>query len=191
MFFIVVFSSLFEGGIISHRRLAVNFYCIGSLFLSAEEIWRKKSAGYYLRTHALISEILAGIVAERERQYMQSSKYALIVPALDHIRENFRGEISVSGLAKLCGISDEYLRVLFRSFTGRTPLTYINDLRLESARDMLRGGFVTVADAAAANGFENPGYFSRLFKKHYNIPPSRVCQNEAILPTVFKEDQDD
>lgn len=160
------------------------------LFLSAEEIWRKKSSGYYLRTHALICEILAGIVAERERHYMQSSKYSLIIPALDYIRENFNEKISVSGLAKLCGISDEYLRVLFKSFTGRSPLAYINNLRLENAREMLRGGFLTVAEVAEANGFESPGYFSRLFKKHYNIPPGRVCCTEPYLPSIFNENNE-
>ena len=161
------------------------------LFVSAEEIWNRKNTGYYLRSHALISEILAGIAAERDRQYIQSGKYAIIAPALDHIRDNFRTGISIAGLAKLCGISDEYLRFLFKSLTGQTPLSYINNLRLESAREMLRSEFVTVAEAAEANGFENPGYFSRLFKKHYNIPPSKARFAEAFLPSVFKEDQND
>lgn len=52
------------------------------MFLSAEEVWRQKNPGYYLRTHAILSEIFAMIVADREKQYMQSGKYALISPRL-------------------------------------------------------------------------------------------------------------
>lgn len=157
------------------------------MFLSAEEVWRQKNPGYYLRTHAILSEIFAMIVADREKQYMQSGKYALISPALEHIRTNFREKISVTGLAAMCGISDEYLRFLFKSCVGQTPLAYITTLRLESAREMLRNGFVSVAEAAEANGFENPGYFTRLYKKHYNSLPSRIDQIEIEKPFCFLE----
>ena len=190
----IEFISLADDDLSSYPPEILNFSAgnqYKKLFVSAEEIWNRKNTGYYLRSHALISEILAGIAAERDRQYIQSGKYAIIAPALDHIRHNFRTGISIAGLAKLCGISDEYLRFLFKSLTGQTPLSYINNLRLESAREMLRSEFVTVAEAAEANGFENPGYFSRLFKKHYNIPPSKARFAEAFLPPLFKEDQND
>lgn len=190
----IEFISLTDDDLSSYPPEILNFPAgnqYKKLFVSAEEIWNRKNTGYYLRSHALISEILAGIAAERDRQYIQSGKYAIIAPALDHIRDNFRTGISIAGLAKLCGISDEYLRFLFKSLTGQTPLSYINNLRLESAREMLRSEFVTVAEAAEANGFENPGYFSRLFKKHYNIPPSKARFAEAFLPSLFEEDQND
>ncbi len=190
----IEFISLADDDLSSYPPEILNFPAgnqYKKLFISAEEIWNRKNTGYYLRSHALISEILAGIAAERDRQYIQSGKYAIIAPALDHIRDNFRTGISIAGLAKLCGISDEYLRFLFKSLTGQTPLSYINNLRLESAREMLRSEFVTVAEAAEANGFENPGYFSRLFKKHYNIPPSKARFAEAFLPSLFEEDQND
>ena len=161
------------------------------MFLSAEEVWRQKNPGYYLHTHAILSEIFAMIVADREKQYMQSGKYAMIAPALEHIRANFREKILVTDLAAMCGISDEYLRFLFKSCVGQTPLAYITTLRLESAREMLRNGFVSVAEAAEANGFENPGYFTRLYKKHYNSLPSRVDQIEIDKPACFFEGEQD
>ena len=112
------------------------------MFLSAEEVWRQKNPGYYLHTHAILSEIFAMIVADREKQYMQSGKYAMIAPALEHIRANFREKILVTDLAAMCGISDEYLRFLFKSCVGQKPLAYITTLRLEIAREMMRNGFV-------------------------------------------------
>lgn len=157
------------------------------LFIAAKELWIHKSAGYYLKAHSMISDILSRIVFDREKQYMNSSKYALIAPALDYIRENYRTDISVSSLAKLCNISEEYLRVLFKSYTGHTPLSYTNTLRLENARDMLRSGYISVSQAAKANGFESPNYFSRLFKKHFNISPSKICFVEAELPDMYNK----
>ena len=158
-----------------------------SMFLQASELWRKKEPAYYLHTHALVSKILASLMADREQQYMQSSKYALIASALDHIRAHFREPISVAALAERCGISDEYLRTLFRSYTGQTPLTYINTLRLEHARELLLGGYVSVAEAARQSGFESPEYFSRMFKKRYNISPSKLNSVQIQLPSIFNQ----
>ena len=158
-----------------------------SMFLSAEEIWRKRDTGYYLNTLSVVSKIFACLVREREKKYMHSGKYALIAPAMEYIHENYRGELSVSGLAKMCGISDEYFRTLFRNFTGQNPLGYINNLRLEHAREMLVSGTISVAKAAEASGFQNTSYFSRLFSRHYSVPPSRAADAAPVLPGVFRK----
>ena len=112
--------------------------------------------------------------ADREKQYLESGRYAVIAPAVDYVRQNYREPISVSGLAKMCGISDEYLRRLFRFFVGQTPLHYINNLRLSYARELLLDNRMSVAQAAAEAGFDNVNYFSRIFKERYHIPPSRA-----------------
>ena len=144
-----------------------------SQFIAVRQIWENKSPASYHRCHAMVSSILADLIAEREKQYLQSGKYQQIAPAVDYIRQNYRMAISVSDLTELCGISDEYLRRLFRSYLGQTPLEYIHTLRLSHARELLLNG-MSVTDAAAESGFENPNYFSRLYKKHYKISPSRA-----------------
>jgi len=124
-------------------------------------------------------------------QLIQSGKYAKIAPALDHIRAHFRDPISVSAMAEMCGISDEYLRTLFRSYTGQTPLAYINTLRLEYARDLLQSGGLSVSDAAQRSGFDSPEYFSRMFKKRYNLSPSKMNTVKITLPEVYLQQKED
>ena len=160
-----------------------------SKFLRAAEIWRKKEPGYYLHAHALAAEILANLMAEREQHYRQSAKYAIIEPALLHIRAHYHEPISVAALAALCGISDQYLRTLFKIFAGQTPVAYINTLRLEQARELLQSGGVTVAEAAEACGFESPGYFARMFKKCYNMSPGSLSRTEISLPDIYNKEE--
>ena len=157
------------------------------LFMSALEVYNSRGAGYYLSAHSIVGEIFAGLAADREQQYMQSAKYLMIQPAVEHIKTNFTKPISVSKLADLCGISHEYLRKLFRSYTGQSPLCYINSLRLEYARELLLIGNASVSEVAQLAGFDNPGYFSRLFKKYYKIPPSRVSCAEAEVADIYKK----
>lgn len=160
------------------------------MFLSAYELWSKKEAASYFRTYAKVAQIFADLLSDHEQQYMQSSKYSLIQPALDYIHTHFREPISVIALAEMCGISDEYLRTLMRSHTGQTPLSYINTLRLEHARKLLISGYYTVAQAAAESGFESPEYFSRVFKKQYHITPKKVTETKIFIPDVFYDKEE-
>lgn len=150
------------------------------LFIRAAEAWMRRDRSSYPEAMSAVYEILAGIAEEREQQYVQQSKYALITPAIRYIRENFRSQISIGTLSELCGISDEYLRTLFCRFVGQPPHAYLNALRLDAARTMLLEGYASVAEIAAACGFENPGYFSRLFRKYYGCPPSRITWDTDI-----------
>lgn len=143
-------------------------------FLSAAKIWNGENGASYFKTHAIVSSIFADLVEDREKQYLESSKYKKITPAVEYIRQHFKEPISVSSLTGLCGISDEYLRTLFHGFIGQSPLEYINTLRLTYACELLANSDVTVAQAAAESGFNNVNYFTRLFKKRYHVPPSRM-----------------
>lgn len=67
----------------------------------------------------------------------------------------------------------DYLCRIFRKEKGTTPHKYLNSLRLQSAASMLRSDYSTSSIAEVANlcGFRNPLYFSRLFKKKYQLSP--------------------
>ena len=155
-----------------------------SRFLSAAGIWGSGEPSSYCSCQAIVNGILADLICERRKKYMQSSRYSYILPALDYIRENFRNKIHISDLTGISGISGEYLRILFREYTGHSPYEYINDMRMSYARELLLNGNIGVAGAAAESGFENVNYFSRLFRKKYHIPPSRVNTVEFIDPKM-------
>ncbi len=155
-------------------------------FLKAAKTWDEKSPSSYFRTHSIVSAIFADLIADREKQYFQSSKYSRIYPAVEYIRQNFRCRITMTMLTELCGISDEYLRTLFRGYTGQTPLEYIQALRLTYARELLTNEQISVARVAAECGFDNVNYFSRLYKKRYNVSPSRA--NTIQFQDPYKEE---
>ncbi len=120
-----------------------------ALFLRTAKIWKERDNSVYCRSHSLVSEILAGLIEDREKRYMERNRYAVIAPAVDYIRQHYRSPVSVKELARMCGISEEYLRQLFHSFVGQPPLRYINTLRLSYARELLLDGRMSVAQAAS------------------------------------------
>lgn len=75
----------------------------------------------------------------------------------------------------------DYLRKQFREKMGLTPLKYMTSLRMKKAKSMLSVAGVwdssmTVAEVAANCGFDDPLYFSRVFKKYYGCAPSEFIK---------------
>lgn len=65
-----------------------------------------------------------------------------------------------------------HFTTLCRKQTGMPPLGLLIRLRLQRAMHLLQHGNHNVAEAARAVGYEDPFYFSRLFKKHIGVAPS-------------------
>ena len=80
---------------------------------------------------------------------------------------------SVRELAEAMGYSVNHFTRLFRQRTGTTPKQYLLTRRLAQARALLAAG-LPVQQAARRSGFDDPLYFSRLFKQLFGVPPSHV-----------------
>lgn len=82
----------------------------------------------------------------------------------------------------------DYLRKRFKKETGVTPLEYMIRLRMKKAESMLAEMHTiefSVAEVAALCGYENPLYFSRVFKKHFGVSPSAYTgrqEGDAPVP---------
>ena len=63
------------------------------------------------------------------------------------------------------------LNRLFQKKIGRSPGQYLLEYRLQQSEKLLQMG-MTVKQTALSCGFEDPFYYSRVFRKHYGMPPS-------------------
>lgn len=74
-------------------------------------------------------------------------------------------QLSVRMLAGLLHCSPDYLSHLFHQETGLYLISYINAERIRAARELLQGTSLNISEVAFAVGFENPAYFSQVFKQ--------------------------
>ena len=129
------------------------------------------------RALSLFYRILSGLSSgTANNHYMNSKSISLIRPALLHLENNiFSSELVTGELHDLCGISDFYFRSIFKSYTGMQPQKYIMAKRLERAREMFENELnPRVKDIALAVGYNDPYYFSRIYKKHFGYAPSKT-----------------
>lgn len=75
--------------------------------------------------------------------------------------------------AEKLGLKERHFRELFRRRFGTTPTRCLTELRLRYASELLSAGGLSVSAVAQMAGFSDVYYFSRVFRKHFSVPPSR------------------
>lgn len=98
-------------------------------------------------------------------------KYSRLSAALDYISLYPHKNDKISDYAKMCYMCEVNFRRLFREHTGKTPIEYRNDLRLEKAKAMLQSGEYSVAEVAISSGFSNLSFFAKLYKNKFGYTP--------------------
>ena len=91
----------------------------------------------------------------------------------NYIEENYANTtLSVDSIAQAIHLSPNYISHLFKKEMNDAPSVYINKVRIEKAKILLRTGNRTLSDIAAAVGYSDSNYFMRIFKKLTGTTPS-------------------
>lgn len=144
------------------------------LFRAAEQGFRThREDAHVTGMHALYG-IVHQLLCESARPYVPNEKAALLLPAMATMQEEFTNHaLTVSSLAKQCGISDAYFRRLFAQKHGISPKEYLLRLRIDYAKRLLASGQCSVEEAAHFSGFWESCHFTRVFTAREGIPPSK------------------
>ena len=110
--------------------------------------------------------------AQQKQVYMPNALLETIAPAIEELERNFTSnELTVSQLAKLCGMSEVYFRKIFINHFGISPKEYMIRKRMECAKQLLVAGELEISGIATYCGYSDPCHFSREFKKRYGVSP--------------------
>ncbi|TLV03192.1 helix-turn-helix domain-containing protein [Dyadobacter luticola] len=92
-----------------------------------------------------------------------------------------KGLPTVTMMADQLNTSPRYLSDLLKQETGKTAMELIHIFLISEAKNMLMGSDQTVAETAYQLGFENPPYFSRLFKKEVGVSPVQFKNSLVVV----------
>lgn len=108
----------------------------------------------------------------RRKTMEDEEKYSSVLKtALDYIRDNIGGELTISDIAAACGYSDTYMMKLFKRMTGNTCVEYVISYRLKECAEKIMNTNEKLGDIAAAYGFNSISYFNLQFKRAYGMTP--------------------
>ena len=109
-----------------------------------------------------------------------------IEQSIAYMREHLNEPMPVAKLAALAHISPSHFFTLFKRRTGSSPMDYFTHLRMQHACRLLDGTSASVKEVAAVLGYDDPFYFSRVFKAVNRIPPSRYRAQLSPVPRPDK-----
>ena len=111
----------------------------------------------------------------REVHFFSSKEnmdHHLIAQILNIIEENTYTKITVEQICNKLDYSHTYLSKIFKSTTGYTILEYIQKNKIQEAKKLIREERYNFAQISELLSFENPYYFSRVFKRVANMTPT-------------------
>ena len=116
----------------------------------------------YLRLRTLI----------RRRQ--TDSAGQTVETAKEYIRQHYaESDLSVEKLCAYLHLSSTYFSTLFKRETGTSFTAYVTSVRMEAAAEAIRGTEEKTYLIAQRCGYEDPNYFSYVFKRHFGVTPTK------------------
>ena len=149
---------------------------IESLYRKAYEAAVEEAAYSQQLMAGLVNHLIGKMYSlERNIELGQNlQQVTMIGKARLRIRESIESSVTIQQIADELGVSYSNFRKLFKEYTGLSPATYQQELRLLRAKELLTTTDLSVKEIAYRLNFESPDYFSSKFKAKMGCKPSEI-----------------
>jgi AraC-like DNA-binding protein len=121
----------------------------------------------------IIALLVSYLEAGKEINTVQEGKNAKIHDVARHIRHHLGDLLGNPELAEIAGMNINTLEREFDKVFFKSPQKYVESCRMEEAEKKLIQTKLSIADIAASLGYNDPNYFSTVFKKTYKMSPTK------------------
>lgn len=109
--------------------------------------------------------------------FASSRNGEIIKKAVNYINENYMSSITLNSISEYVHLNPSYFSTLFRKETGMKFSDYLNKVRIEESKKLLKGGRYSILEISIEVGFEDQSYFSKVFKKLTGQTPKDYQEN--------------
>lgn len=106
---------------------------------------------------------------------------AMIEGLIVELNKRYMDPWNIAAMAQHCHLSTDYFSHQFKDTTGTSPIQFLNNLRIEKAKEFLLTESLSVSEVAALVGYKDPLYFSRIFKKATGTSPKLFHGNRWLM----------
>jgi transcriptional regulator GlxA family with amidase domain len=122
---------------------------------------------YLINWHDLGPQPFAQLARSRQSQDV------VIGRCQEWIAHHYREPAPVKAMVALSGLAERSFARRFQQATGLSPLQYVHTLRIEEAKQMLESSDQPVEAVANEVGYEDAGFFGRLFQRNVSLTPAQ------------------
>ena len=148
------------------------------------KFYQKKEIGHYqgheyrhyeipekTKVNAILHNIFNCIFIDLFDSLKYSTKNTHVINTLKYINDNITEPLTLNSVCNEVHLSKEYTSKVFKREMGVTVTQYINQQKLEIAKNLLLSNEFDLQSIAEKVGYQNYNYFSRIFKKNFGITP--------------------
>ena len=159
---------------------------INTLMKEIEALEDEKPIGYELEEYSLIYKVIRYLyLAYQSSKQSIHTTYDANVQIqrnmTSFIHEHFNSKIGLEDIAEAGKVSKSTCIRLFHKYTGKSPIDFLNNYRLQMSAEKLVTTSEQITEIAYACGFGQPSYFNRLFLKEYNMTPNQYRKQHARM----------
>lgn len=118
-----------------------------------------------------VSEMISGQIQDIK------SRQDIIAKADYYILNHYAEDIALEDVASYVGLSPFYFCRLYKSDAGKNFSQQLTEIRISKAKQFLTQPDCTIKDAAYSVGYNDPNYFSRIFRKITGMTASQFKEN--------------
>ena len=96
----------------------------------------------------------------------------LIIKVQEWLQKHYHRDIQMRDLAKTFGLNPRSFNRRFRQAANRTPVEYLQEVRINQARELLKHSNLSIAEIAFSVGYQDVSYFTGLFRRTHDVTPN-------------------
>ena len=109
--------------------------------------------------------------------FNESKNPVLIQKSISYINEHYNEDINLETIANIVHLNPSYFSSIFKKEVGVSFSNYLNKIRIEQSKLLLKNTDSSIVEIALEVGFEDQSYFSKVFKNLTKMTPKQYRQN--------------
>lgn len=134
---------------------------------------------FYVESYNNISDLIEDIREPSYENSQQPVSNALINEIIKTINENYGSRVLIQEFAKKFNLNPNYLSSLFKSVCGKSFTSYLTELRLKKAKELLKDSSLSLYEISDRVGYDDYFHFSKIFKKYNGLSPGNFRKKTA------------
>lgn len=146
-------------------------------------LFRTLRRNYTLGNFIYISQVAALILAEvyyREKVDEVSKQNKHVTLIIRYMYKNIDKNLNLDDLADELELSKSYINATFKKYTEHSPIDFFINLKMQEACKLLKSSDLYISEIGQKLGYDDPYYFSRIFKKTIGVSPKEYRNGSFI-----------
>lgn len=146
-------------------------------------LFRVLERNYTLGNFIYISQVLSLILSEiyfREKADEASRQNRHITTIVRYMYRHLDRNLKLEDLEEELELSKSYINASFKKYTGRAPIDFFINLKMQEACKLLKSTDLYIVEISQKLGYDDPYYFSRIFKKVIGVSPKEYRNGDYI-----------